>query len=112
MPTLVENEEKPVDYYATVWCENMADRSATSSTAIQGDVPSASESMEPADNPANSECDSDSNDSPVVSHVVSLLDRLKAPTPSGGNVQLQQQMLQYAVSCVQPGLLYFQECLN
>ena len=73
---------EPVDYYATVWCENMADRSATSSTAIQGDVASASESMEPVDNPANSEIDSDSIDSPVVSHVVSLLDRLKAPTPS------------------------------
>ena len=55
---------------------------ATSSTAIQGDVPSASELMEPADNQANSESDSASNDSPVVSHVVSLLDRLKAPTPS------------------------------
>ena len=56
---------------------------ATSSTAIQGDVPSASKLMEPADrNRANSESDSASNDSPVVSHVVSLLDRLKAPTPS------------------------------
>ena len=31
---------------------------------------------------------------------------------SGGNVQLQQQMVQHAVSCVQPGLLYFQECLR
>ena len=55
---------------------------ATSSTAIQGDVPSASELVEPADNRANSESDSASNDSPVVSHVVSLLDRLKAPTQS------------------------------
>ena len=47
---------EPVDCYA-VWCENMADRSATSSTAIQGDGPGASESMEPADNPVNSESD-------------------------------------------------------
>ena len=39
---------------------------ATSSTAIQGDVPSASELMEPADNQVNSESDSASNDSPVV----------------------------------------------
>ena len=56
--------------------------SATSSTAIQGDVPTALESMEPADNPANPESVYDSNDSPVVSHVVSLLDCLKSPTPS------------------------------
>lgn len=31
---------------------------------------------------------------------------------SGGNVQLQQQMLQYAISCVWPGLLHYKECLS
>ena len=62
-----------------MWCENKAD---TSSTAIQGDVPSASELMEPVGNQVNSESNSASNDSTVMSHVVSLLDRLKAPTPS------------------------------
>ena len=49
---------EPVDCYTTVWCENMADQSAASSTAIQGDGPSASESMEPANNAVNSEYDS------------------------------------------------------
>ena len=58
----------------------MTERSATSSTAIQGD--SASEPMEPADNPSNLESNSESHDSSVVSHVVSLLDRLKVLTSS------------------------------
>ena len=31
---------------------------------------------------------------------------------SGGNLQNQQQLVQYATSCIQPGMHYFNECLN
>ena len=58
----------------------MAYQSATSLLATQRDVPSASNSLDPVGNPENSNTESD--DSPAMSHVVSLLDWLKAPKPS------------------------------
>ena len=44
----------------------------------QSGVPGASKSLEAVGNPANSGTDSEFDDSPVVSHVVSVFDRLKA----------------------------------
>ena len=58
----------------------MRDQLVMSLMATQKDVPSASNSLDPVGNPANS--GTESNDSPAPSHVVSLLDQLKAPKPS------------------------------